>query len=110
MYIYDNFLGTHMGHCGGGLVLYVGEPLECIKMFLKCGKIFRGDVSNSIRVFIAYSYIPITIWRQMRRQIKKIYLEVFFRNVILYHVLKFWADRMTLSKVMGAEAQILVKI
>ena len=28
----------------------------------------------------------------------------------LYHVLKFWADRKTLSKVMGAEAQIFVKM
>ena len=41
-----------------------------------------------------------------RQQIKKIYDTNFILNVILYRVSKFEADRMTLSKVMGEEAQI----
>ena len=69
---------------------------------------FSAEVPNSIRVFIAYSYIQVTIWRQTRCQIKKFNLTVFFRTVILYHVSKFWAGRKTQSKVMGAEAQIFV--
>ena len=48
----------------------------------------------------------VNIWRQTRCQIKKKFYTNFFLNIIFYNVLKFRADRKTLSKVMGEEAKI----
>ena len=87
----------------------LGNPWNAGKLCYGSARFATADVSNSIRVFNSYSYIQVTIWRQTRRQIKKI-LNTFVRKVILYYVLKFWSGRKTLSKVMGEEVRIFVKI